>query len=54
MSKFEVKGHIEEEYNYNGELDINITLYQSLVEPSRMEMIIQKPILSLQFLNPFS
>ena len=42
VSKFEVKGHIEEEYNYNGELDINITLYQSLVEPSRMEMIIQK------------
>jgi len=42
VSKIEVKGHIEEEYNYNGELDVNITLYQSLVEPSRMEMIIQK------------
>ena len=42
VSKSEVKGYVEEEYSYNGELDVNITLYQSLVEPSRMEMIIQK------------
>ena len=42
VSKFEVKGYVVDEYSYNGELDVNITLYQSLVEPSRMEMIIQK------------
>ena len=42
VSKFEVKGYVVNEYSYNGELDVNITLYQSLVEPSRMEMIIQK------------
>ena len=42
VSKIEVKGYVVEEYSYNGELDVNITLYQSLVEPSRMEMIIQK------------
>ena len=42
VSKSEVNGYVEEEYNYNGELDVDITLYQSLVEPSRMEMIIQK------------
>lgn len=42
VSKIEVKGYVVDEYSYNGELDVNITLYQSLVEPSRMEMIIQK------------
>ena len=42
VSKSEIYGVVDEVFEYDGELNTNIHLYQSLVESSRMELIIQK------------
>ena len=42
VSKSEIHGIVDEVFEYDGELNTNIHLYQSLVESSRMELIIQK------------
>ena len=42
VSKSIIYGVVDEVFKYDGELNTNIYLYQSLVESSRMELIIQK------------
>ena len=42
VSKSEINGVVDEIFKYDGELNTNIHLYQSIVESSRMELIIQK------------
>ena len=42
VTKSKITGYVDQFIDYNGELDTNIYLYQSLVEHTRMELIIQK------------
>ena len=42
VSKSEINGVVDEIFKYDGELNTNIHLYQSIVESSRMDLIIQK------------
>ena len=42
VTKTRVVGYVKDVIDFDGELDINIHLYQSLVEFGRMELVIQK------------
>ena len=42
VSKSGINGVVDQIYKYDGELNTNIHLYQSIVESSRMDLIIQK------------
>ena len=39
VTKSKITGYVDQFIDYNGELDTNIYLYQSLVEHTRMELI---------------